>query len=57
MLLKQLELLKKDWIYYISCITEPELSKEAIIAIEKARERIRKGRFLTEIEAKKRLGL
>ena len=36
---------------------EPELSKEAVEAIEKARERIRKGNFLTEAEAKKRLGL
>lgn len=37
--------------------TDPELSQEAILAIEKARDRIRKGRFLTEQEAKKRLGL
>lgn len=36
---------------------EPELSREAITAIEKARERMRKGKFLTEEEAKKRLGL
>lgn len=35
----------------------PELSKETIIAIEKARERIRKGQFLTEEQAAKRLGL
>lgn len=34
----------------------PELSKETIIAIEKARERIRKGNFLTEEQAIKRLG-
>ena len=34
----------------------PELSKEAIIAIEKARERIKKGNFLTEEQAIKRLG-
>lgn len=37
--------------------TEPKLSKETIEAIEKARERIKKGKFLTEAEAKKRLGL
>ena len=37
--------------------TEPKLSKETVEAIEKARERIRKGKFLTEAEAKKRLGL
>ena len=36
---------------------QPELSKEAVSAIEKARERIRKGNFLTEAEAKKKLGL
>lgn len=36
---------------------EPELSRETIEAIEKARERIRKGNFLTEEEAKKRLGM
>lgn len=36
---------------------KPELSKETVEAIEKARERIRKGRFLTEAEARKRLGL
>ena len=36
---------------------EPELSKEAVEAIEKARERIRRGSFLSEAEAKKRLGL
>ncbi len=37
--------------------TKPELSKETIKAIEKARERIKKGRFLTEEDARKRLGL
>lgn len=36
---------------------EPELSKETIEAIERARERIKKGRFLTEVEARNRLGL
>lgn len=35
---------------------EPELSKETIDAIEKARARIKKGNFLTEEEAIKRLG-
>ena len=34
--------------------TQPELSKEAIDSIEKARQRIKKGKFLTETEAKKR---
>ena len=36
---------------------KPELSKETIEAIEKARERIRKGKLITEAEAKKRLKL
>lgn len=35
----------------------PELSKQTILDIEKARDRIKKGNFLTENEAKKRLGL
>jgi hypothetical protein len=35
----------------------PQLSKETILDIENARERIKKGKFLTEEEAKKRLGL
>ena len=37
--------------------TRPELSRETIMAIEKARERIKQGKFLTQSEAKKRLGL
>ncbi len=36
---------------------QPRLSREAVDAIEKARERIRNGKFLTEEEARKRLGL
>lgn len=36
---------------------EPDLSRKAIEAIEKARERIKTGNFLTEKAAKKRLGL
>ena len=36
---------------------EPELSKETIKAIESARERIKKGHFVTLDEAKKRLRL
>jgi predicted transcriptional regulator len=44
-------------IYIINNIkSQPELSKEAISAIEKARKRIRSGKFVTEEEAKKRLG-
>jgi hypothetical protein len=51
------EVIKK--IIYIAktCKEQPELSQETIQAIEKARERIKKGKFLTEEEAKKRLGL
>ena len=35
----------------------PELSQETVIAIEKARERMRKGNYVTEEQAEKRLGL
>jgi len=51
------ELIKKLVFIANTCKTEPELSKETVEAIEKARERIKKGKFLTEAEAKKRLGL
>ena len=51
------EVLKK-LIYIVKSIKkDPELSKETITAIEQARKRIKKGNFLTEEEAKKRLGL
>lgn len=36
---------------------EPELSEETLRAIEKARVRIKKGHFVSEAEARKRLGL
>ena len=36
---------------------EPELSQETIKAIESARLRIKKGHFVTEEEARRRLGL
>ena len=35
----------------------PQLSKETIISIEKARERIKQGDFMNEEQAIKRLGL
>ena len=35
---------------------QPELSKESVIAIEKARKRIKSGNFVTEDDARKRLG-
>jgi hypothetical protein len=50
------EVLKKVIFIAKNVKKEPELSKETIEAIEKARERIRKGKFVTEAEAKKRLG-
>ncbi|MEM3555628.1 MAG: hypothetical protein QXF56_02835 [Candidatus Micrarchaeia archaeon] len=40
-----------------TCKKEPELSKEAVERIEKARERIRAGNFVSESEARKRLAL
>jgi predicted transcriptional regulator len=51
------EVLKK--LVYIANKTksEPELSREAIEQIEKARKRIKEGNFVTEEEARKRLGL
>ena len=36
--------------------TDPELSKETVIAIENARKRIKAGNFITEEEARKRMG-
>ena len=36
--------------------TNPELSKETVIAIDNARKRIKAGNFITEEEARKRLG-
>ena len=51
------EVIKKVVFIAKTCKTEPELGKETIEAIEKARERIKKGKFMTEKEAKKRLGL
>ena len=34
----------------------PSLSKQTVLAIEEARERLKKGHFVTEEEARKRLG-
>ncbi len=51
------EVIKKVVFIAKTCEKEPELSRETMKAIEKARERIKKGKFLTEAEAKKRLGL
>ncbi|MFH1127739.1 MAG: hypothetical protein ABIG84_01610 [archaeon] len=51
------EVIKKVVFIAKSSKEEPQLSKDTIEAIEKARERIRKGNFLTEEQAKRRLGL
>ena len=51
------EVIKKMIYIAKTCTTEPELSKETILAIEKARARIKKGKFVTEEVARKRLGL
>ncbi len=40
-----------------TCETEPKLSQKTILEIKEARERIKKGEFYTEDEAKKILGL
>jgi hypothetical protein len=51
------EVIKKIIFIADNCKTDPELSKETVNAIEVARARIKKGNFLTEAEARKRLGL
>ncbi|MFC1691602.1 hypothetical protein ACFL0W_05475 [Nanoarchaeota archaeon] len=51
------EVLKKVIYIAKTCKTQPKLSRETITAIEKARARIKSGKFVTEKEAKKRLGL
>ena len=51
------EVLRKLLYIVKSIKKDPELSKEAIIAIESARKRMDKGHFYTEEEAKKILGL
>ena len=48
----------RKMIYIAKNVEEhPELSRETIRAIEQARERMRRGMFVTEEEAKKRLGV
>ena len=51
------EVIKKVIYIAKTCSKNPKLSKETLHAIEKARERVKLGKFLTEDEAKKRLGL
>ena len=51
------EVIKKV-IYIVKNVkSEPKLSRKTLDAIKKARERIKKGHFLTETEARKRLNL
>jgi len=51
------EIIKK-MIYIAKTIKkQPKLSRETIEDIERSRKRIREGKFLTEEEAKKKLGL
>mgnify|MGYP000692203759 CR=1 FL=1 len=48
----------KKLVYVVNNLKKkPELSKETLVEIENARERMRKGRFVTESTAKKRLGM
>lgn len=50
------EVIKKI-VYIVKNVKEqPKLSKETVVAIERARERIKIGNFVTESEARKRLG-
>jgi predicted transcriptional regulator len=51
------EVIKKVMFIAKESKENPEISKETILAIESARKRIQAGNFLTEEEAKKRLGL
>ena len=51
------EVIKKVMFIVKASVKQPKLSTATIKAIEKARERIKKGNFLTESEARKRLGL
>ena len=51
------EIIKKVIYIAKNVKAEPELSIETLEAIKKARERIKRGHFLTEEEARKRLGL
>ena len=51
------EVIKKVVYIARTAKTEPELSREVIESIEKARARIKSGKFLTEEQARKRLNL
>ena len=51
------ELVRK--LIYLAKLSEkkPKLSQKAILEIKEARERVKRGKFYTEVEAKKILGL
>ena len=51
------ELVRKLIYLARTCEKEPKLSQKAILEIKEARERIKKGVFYTEEEAKKILGM
>lgn len=51
------ELIRKLIYVAKTCESEPKLSQKTIKDIREARERIKKGEFYTEAEAKKILGL
>lgn len=51
------ELIRKLIYIAKTCEDKPKLSQKAIQEIKEARERIKKGKFYTEAEAKKILGL
>lgn len=50
------EVIKKMLYIVKKAKTNPELSKKSVIAIEEARRRMKKGNFLSEEEARNRLG-
>jgi len=51
------ELLRKLIYLAKTCEKDPKLSQKTILEIKQAREKIKKGEFYTETEAKKILGL
>ena len=51
------ELVRKIIVIAKTCEKEPKLSQKTILEIKEARERVKKGEFYTEAEAKKILGL
>ena len=51
------ELIRKMIFIAKTCETEPKLSQKTVLDIRQARERVKKGDFYTEDEAKKILGM